>query len=400
LETFTLAVVLGVIVLVIVLARLRVSIGLALLVGSLLLTLILAPQGIPQVIISTITYDKTWFLITVSFSIALLTELYQATRLIDEMGKALTRIIREPRLALILVPGIIGLLPVAGGALMSAPIVDIIARGLGLPEVIGVYVNVWFRHIIFISYPLGQGIIVTSTLTNIPVEQLVLRNLPITLFMAIIGYVIALKGRVKGVEVVSVDNRLSTKPLIPFILSLVLALILRYIIGDYGMPIGVMIGVTTLIAIAKPTSKILYKVLTKGKLLEITLAAFSIIFFQRSLTVTGASDTIAEVLNGATIPLIIVEVIVPYIIAYSLGSIIMAVTLTIPLIQSLTTITLAHASMVYVSAFLGHLAAPTHLCLIYTTEYFKKTLADAYKYIMPSILLALLFTILYNMLIP
>ncbi|HDJ83491.1 MAG TPA: DUF401 family protein, partial [Desulfurococcaceae archaeon] len=137
------------------------------------------------------------------------------------------------------------------------------------------------------------------------------------------------------------------------------------------------------------------------KVWEITLAAFSIMFFQSALTLTGASKVIANALASASIPLLVIETVVPYVIAYSLGSIVMAVTLTIPLVhQPLTPITIAHASIVYVSAFLGHLGSPTHLCLIYTAEYFKKTFTESYKYLIPSIISSLVFTVVYNMLIP
>lgn len=393
------AIILGVIALIIVLVRFKITIGVALLLGSLILVLSLNPWVIVEVFKYTTTSSRTWFLVTISFSIALLTEFYQTTGLVNEMGKALTGIIRRPRLALMLVPGIIGLLPVVGGALMSAPMVDAIAKIVGLPKVTSIYVNVWFRHIIFISYPLGQGIIVTSTLTNIPIEQLILRNLPITLFMAILGYIVALR-RVKTPPAKIMESRdYSTKPLIPFIVSIALALTLKYIIGDYGMPLGVIIGVIVLVLIAKPNANILSIIITSSKVWEITFAAFSIMLFQNTLTLTGASKAIANALTDTSIPLLVIETIVPFAIAYSLGSIIMAVTLTIPLVQPLTPITTAHASTIYVSAFLGHLGSPTHLCLIYTTEYFKKTLTESYKYLIPSIISSLIFTVAYNILL-
>lgn len=396
----TLAVILGVLVLVIILVRFKVNVGVALFLGSLIIVLLLKPWSIIDVFKYTATSDRTWFLVTVSFSIALLTELYQVTGLVNEMGKTLTGIIREPRLALMLVPGIIGLLPVVGGALMSAPIVDSIARIVNLSEAISIYVNVWFRHIIFISYPLGQGIIVTSTLTNIPVEQLVLRNIPITLFMVVIGYIVALRRINTSSAKTMRGKEYSIKPLIPFTISLVLALVLRHVMGDFGMSLGVFMGAIVLVFIVKPSVNTLLKIISNNKIWEIILVAFSIMFFQSTLTLTNASKVIAEALASLNIPLLILETIVPYAIAYSLGSIVMAVALTIPLVQSLASMTIAHASMIYVSAFLGHLGSPAHLCLIYTAEYFRRTLIESYKYLIPSIILSLAFTIAYNTFVP
>ena len=395
-----LAIILGVIVLIMVLVRFRVTVGVALLLGSLILILLLNPWSTIEVFKYTVTSSRTWFLVTTSFSIALLTELYRASGLINEMGKALTSIIRRPKLALVLVPGIIGLLPVAGGALMSAPMVDAIAKIIGLSEITRIYINVWFRHIIFISYPLAQEVIVASTLTNIPVEHIVLRNLPIMMFTIFLGYIIAFREVKIPLTKVIEHKDYSIKSIIPFIVSLVLALVLKHIMGDYGMPLGVIVGVIVLVFIAKLDINSLRNIIISNKVWEITLAAFSIMFFQSTLTLTEASKAITNAITSTNIPLLVVETVIPFIIAYSLGSTTATLALVIPLIQPLTSITVAHMSIIYMSSFLGYLGAPTHLCLIYTAEYFKKTLTESYRYLIPSIILSLAFTVVYNILIP
>ncbi len=40
------------------------------------------------------------------------------------------------------------------------------------------------------------------------------------------------------------------------------------------------------------------------------------------------------------------------------------------------------------SAYLGYVIAPIHLCLTFTVDYFKSTLGKVYKYVIPSALVS------------
>jgi hypothetical protein len=42
------------------------------------------------------------------------------------------------------------------------------------------------------------------------------------------------------------------------------------------------------------------------------------------------------------------------------------------------------ASLVYMSAYLGYVISPTHLCLAFTARYFGCPLGKVYKYVVPS----------------
>ncbi len=381
---------------VLLLVRARVSVGLALLVGSVMI-LLYAPRVSLQVVYYASTSYKTWFLVSISYLIALMTEMYRETRLIDEMGYALIRIIRSPVVALIVVPGVIGLLPVAGGALMSAPVVDVLASNIGLSSLVSVYVNVWFRHIIFISYPLTQSIIVASTISGVHVEDIVLRNSVTTLFMVFIGYVVALRRvRGKGDTSFMGERRARYTSLIPFMTSLALALLLRLAIGDFGMVLGVLAGIALMPLITNIRPGGLLRLACSRKVLEIALAAYAIMLFKSALEDTGLVDVVSGLVGASGMPLFLLTTIIPFAIGYGIGSIIMALTITIPIVSSITSLTPSMVSVVYVSGFLGHLISPTHLCLVYTSEYFHETIIRSYKYLLPSVIISMVFNTLYN----
>ena len=393
-----LLVILFAIVLVIVLARLRVDIGISLLLAGISVLVVLSPTNIIKILYITLADNKTQFLLAASTSIAVFAEIYRLTGFIEGLGRNLSSRLGDPRYAIIIVPAVIGLLPVAGGALMSAPIVGILGSLVGLSPALSVYTNVWFRHTIFLSYPLSQTLIITSTISGVDLASLALRNLPIALFMVFIGYFIALRGRrvVKKPRVDGEEGRGLMATLSPLIVALVSGVFLKIVIGNYGIVVGVLLGLLTLWALAMPKYSIVVDVIRNRRVLGIILAAYSIIFFQKTILYTS-SKAIANAIVGTGIPLIIIEAFLPFLLGYFLASPLTSIVLSIPLIANITgaSLPLDTVSLVFASAFLGYLISPAHLCLVYTLEYFKENIGGVYKYFIPSALLSLAFTIAY-----
>ena len=386
------------VVLVIVLAKLRVDIGISLLFAGILVLVILSPTNIIQMLYATLTDDKTQFLLAASTSIAVFAEIYRLTGFIEGLGRNLSSRLGDPRYAIIIVPAVIGLLPVAGGALMSAPIVGVLGSLIGLSPALSVYTNVWFRHTIFLSYPLSQTLIITSAISGVDLALLALRNLPIALFMVFIGYFIALRGRrvVKKPRVDGGEGKGLMATLSPLTIALVSGVFLKIVIGNYGIVVGVLLGLFTLWVLAKPKHNIVVDVFRNRRVLGIILAAYSIIFFQKTILYTS-SKAIANAIAGTGIPLIIIEAFLPFLLGYFLASPLTSIVLSIPLIANITgaSLPLDTVSLVFASAFLGYLISPAHLCLVYTLEYFKENIGKVYKYFIPSALLSLAFTIAY-----
>ncbi|MEM4786231.1 MAG: DUF401 family protein, partial [Desulfurococcaceae archaeon] len=68
-----------------------------------------------------ISDPNTWDLVSIMFLIATLVNLYRRTGFVKVIGEELIYFIKKPVLTTITVPAILGLLPVPGGAIMSAP---------------------------------------------------------------------------------------------------------------------------------------------------------------------------------------------------------------------------------------------------------------------------------------
>lgn len=392
-----LLIVVSVIVMIILLIKKGVEIGITLLIAATCLSLLLSLQYFIDILYETVISTRTWFLILMSTSIAILAELYRLTGLIEDMGIGLARALRSSKIAVMLTPAIIGLLPVAGGALMSAPIVGALSESLNFTAELSIYANVWFRHTIFMFYPLSQLLITTSTITGLPIELLALKQLPIAIFMIIIGYLIAFRNSKHKVSITLNEAETPLKnSAIPLVTALILAVSFRFIIGDFGMLIGVTVGMLALIYVSKASSQVILKSVNNRRVRGIALAAFSIMYLQKSFLISGASKVITEVLtsNSNTIPIILLEYTLPGFLSLITGSPLTGVVLTLPIMENLTALTPTDVSAIYVSSYLYYLGSPAHLCFVYTAQYFDCSIYKSYKYMIPSIVSSLLFTYL------
>ncbi|MEM1804275.1 MAG: DUF401 family protein [Desulfurococcaceae archaeon] len=112
---------------------LKKPVWLALLLTSMTMGLISSGlDGFTSTLLSTAHSTATFDLVLVVFMIAILVNLYNATGFISKLGEELVKLLGKPKLVASVVPAVMGLLPVPGGALMSAPVVDTVGDKLGL----------------------------------------------------------------------------------------------------------------------------------------------------------------------------------------------------------------------------------------------------------------------------
>ena len=227
----------------------RVNLGITLNAAALLLALlVLDLPEIGNVIYETTISPLTISLVVATFGIMLLSLLYKETKVIDVLSESLSKIVNNSKLIVSMLPAVIGLLPVGGGALMSAPLVEAETEKLGLKEDKKTYVNLWFRHTIFPVYPVSQFLILTAMLTGLTLTSLILRQIPVVISMVIIGYLIGLWKSTKTKEEENLKaNRGSELKRFGITFSPILATIIAVIIFSIDVSIAAFIGVAVLL---------------------------------------------------------------------------------------------------------------------------------------------------------
>ncbi len=156
------------------------------------------------------------------------------------------------------------------------------------------------------------------------------------------------------------------------------------------MVIGVVIGIILLTRLSGIGLGGLFRAFTGEKSLELALVGYGAMLLRGVFVSTDLSCIIDYIPSG--IPVHVIAVVLPLLFSLVSGVPTGGVALSIPIIQQVTVITPALASLIYISVFIGYLGSPLHLCYIYTAQYLGISITKGYKYMIPSCLITIATT--------
>ena len=378
----------------------RVNLGITLNSTALLLALLsLDWQAIPTIIYETSIDLRTISVVLATFGVMLISQLYKETRVINNLSESLSRIIKNSKLVVTILPAIIGFLPVAGGALMSAPLVDSEAEKLRLKPEKKAYVNLWFRHTIFPVYPISQVLIVTAALTGIAIPLIIVRQIPVVIVMIIAGYLTGFwkvsNPKNKENSDPSLNSQLK-RFLIAFspILATIAVVVGLDLAGldlfkhGFDVLMATFIGLAVLIVVSKPSLQVFAKPLKNWGIYGITFAAYGALLLYNITKTAGISGIFENLVTSGTVDIILLLTLVPAVLGFLTGSPLGGISISISILAGILSFSPGTVALLYMSTYLGYLIAPTHLCFIFTADYFKCSLGKVYKYLIPSFLIS------------
>ena len=399
----------------------RVNLGITLNATAIILALLaLSWQEIPKIIYSTVDYSTFEGRLAISvvlatFGIMLLSYLYKETGVINCLSESFGRIVKNSKVVLSVLPAVIGFLPVAGGALMSAPLVESEAAKLKLKPEKKAYVNLWFRHTIFPVYPLSQGLIVTAGLTATTVPSIIVRQIPVVIAMIVVGYLISFRKVPKPTneENARINSDVNSNlrsffvAFSPILATIIAAVILDLVGFDlakqgFDVLIATFIGIIVLIAISKLSLQSFVKPLKNWGIYGITLAAYGALLLGKVMRAIGIPKIFETFVSNGSVDVILLLTVIPAVLGVFTASALGGVSLSVPIFSGIITLSPnipRTASLIYISAFLGYIIAPTHLCFTFTAEYFNCPLGKIYKYVIPSFLTTFITAILIYLLV-
>jgi len=396
----------------------RVNLGITLNATALLLALLaLSWQEIPTIILATTDYQTVDGRLAISvvlatFGIMLLSQLYKETRFINRLSESLSRIIKNPKAVLSVLPAVIGFLPVAGGALMSAPLVDSEAEKLKLKPEKKAYINLWFRHTIFPVYPISLVLIMTAALTGITVPAIIARQIPVVLVMIVIGYVIGF-WKVSNPKNKETSTKESTNSsvktfLIAFspILATIIAAVGVELVGfdlsqqGFDVLIATIVGIIVLTVISKLNFQVFTKPFKSWGIYGITLAAYGAFLLRNVMKAAGISAIFKTFVANGSLGILLLLTVIPALLGFLTGSPTGGISISVPiLLDVLSSFSAKTAALLYMSVYMGYVIAPTHLCFAFTADYFKCSLGKVYKYVIPSFLATFITALLIYFLV-
>src|SRR3989339_152002 len=187
---------------ILVLLRLKVDLGLTLIIASLAIGTFFFVNPYKIVFAfgnSIIEKDKsgsfvTLELIAILFLISLLEIVMRKSGAFDRLLGSIGFLIKDRRKVTAFFPVFLGTLPSAGGARFSAPLTEKAAEGLKLSAEKKSFINYWFRHIWEPVFPLYPGVIFAATLAHVTLGDLNKYQSVYFFVMLLLGWLIAFHG--------------------------------------------------------------------------------------------------------------------------------------------------------------------------------------------------------------
>ena len=314
--------------------------------------------------------------------------------------------------SVMIIPAVIGLIPMPGGALFSAPMVEQAVQEERWNPAWKSAVNYWFRHVWEYWWPLYPVVIVTLSIFETTTWQYMAVMIPFTVLAFLSGYLFLVRphlGELAGsAEQAAPDPRRLRSIFVPLAIivggALVAPLLLSRLApgldGSVRKMLGVLLGlVAGLVPVlrdsrahgdAPPFAGLLSR---KSANVLGTLAG--VMVFQAMLETSGLLPLAGDEMVAAGIPMVAVAALLPFVAGLVTGIAIGFAGTAFPLIVGILAggasglTPLATLVLAFGFGYAGMMLSPVHLCFVLTRNYFSAPFRGIYWRITPCIIILL-----------
>lgn len=304
--------------------------------------------------------------------------------ILEKIVRNLEVLIHNPKIILMILPAILGMLPVPGGAMLSAPFVKDICENMHLPANRKTVINLAFRHITpMFLVPFGSSmILVNSILPEIGIYRLIALNIPLVICYVIAAYQFFLRNVAyeptpqQGSAVEAVKNLVIN--FFP-IYSIVLINLI------FGFPMWVSVLISLILTVFLSQEKKTYlQTAWKGVNFSTLFMLVGVYFVQNLIkSQSGVMQLCSNLfLSSSGLSVLFVIMLISVALGLATGLNLVSMGILLPLIQMLPISVeekLIYVFFVCVWAFIGYYYSPLHLCQILSNAYMGCSVGDATK---------------------
>jgi len=358
--------------LMVILIRFKVPIGLSLIAGAIFLGIFHFGIGRDfwNLIYQSLINLKSWKLVVTVALILTFARVFEKEHFVESMVTSL-RSFFPPSWVSKAAPAIIGLLPMPGGAMVSAPVVKEIGRDSEISPEDLTASNYWWRHVWETAWPLYPSIILAAAVLKVSVWQVSLINFPVSIMCIVSGFFLKSIGSSK---------RPSENPRWALLLNSLWPLIAIVVLG-LALRIDLIISVIFVLILMFLTRKIKISVLfdgiKHGFSLEIVALIFGVMTLMYSIEITGTASVFYHELLALNVPAEAVVFVVPFVVGLLTGITSAYIGVGFPIVLPLIGTSLSNQAgmlLAFSGGFMGIMASPMHLCLVLTKDYFGASL--------------------------
>ncbi|MCK9357157.1 MAG: DUF401 family protein [Dehalococcoidia bacterium] len=374
------------IVIVLLLLRVKVHPGGAVFCGSLLLSfLALPPAETPRLMLRSAVDPQTLRLLAIVICALMMSRLMEKRGMLTRLANALEGI--GPKLAIHVAPVAIGLMPLPGGAVVSAAAVKDLVRRLHLSPVQATFINFWFRHLCEFGTPVYPGVIMAGVILSVPLSFMLLHLAPMWVLMLLFGSIVSWRilrhapapdGSSRGKEDIPRQLFRSAWPVM---------LVFALVIAGLDAAPAFFVTVLALVLQQRMPWPEVKDGLKYGFGPKIILLLYAVMLFKNVVDTSGAANALFADMQTAGLPHALILIVLPMLIGFSTGlssaMVGISIPLLVPFLVSAGAVDGVSLMLAYGAGGLGYMLSPLHLCLVLSAEYFEARLASVYRLLVP-----------------
>ncbi|GEA14118.1 MAG: uncharacterized protein PWR22_922 [Moorella sp. (in: firmicutes)] len=298
---------------------------------------------------------------------------------LERMLQGLRGLIRNRRLVMALLPAFIGLMPSAGGALFSAPLVGQAAARTAIAAEEKSFINYYYRHIWEYFLPLYPGVLLASRLSGIPLPHLIAALAPYGLLVILLGIPALRRVKIEpegeGREGLPAGRRTLARELF---LSILPVLVVVALVLVFHVEVGLAVGVVLLFLLVRHryTPLKFWHLCREAIAVKTLLLVWGVMLFKEVLVDTRAVDGLPSLLAMLPVPEFLIFGLISFLVGMLTGLTVAYVGIAFPIVMTAVggQISLPLAVFIFVAGFTGNMLTPMHLCLALTVDFFKADL--------------------------
>jgi len=412
---------LGVFALILLLTRVKVPLSAAILLGAVVcgLAFELTAAQIAHTVGAGAVHPRT-IALTVTIMLLLgLSVLMRRSGQLDRIVALVRSVLRRPTVTMAALPALIGLLPMPGGALVSAPMVASVADGKETKGDVLSSINYWFRHIWEHWWPLYPGVMLATSIlagasgTAGGVGAFALYQFPLGLMMAVSGLVLfrgvhpSLRGRsdrppggtwgrlllaTSSIWVIIGVWLLVHHAAMPH-LSPHLPKALRDVAKYISLAAGLVVSILWTVGLNRVSGRTIATAFINTSVLKLAAVVVSVMVFQHMWARVDAAAGIARELAALAVPVMLVAMALPFIAGLVTGLAIGFVGTSFPIVLNVVAAAgdganlRAYVALAYAFGHLGQMMSPLHVCYFVSNEHFGTSFSAVYRRIAPAAVL-------------
>lgn len=345
----------------------------------------------------TLNWDTITLMIVVLL-ITLFSSVMYKTLLLNKLLKSLIDLVKSIHLLIALIPALVGLLAVPGGAVMSAPFIDQLGEKVKMNAGYKAAANTFYRHLSVFFNPLAPLLIIAadlSTLGFLPIMKFHLIPVIVTLIVSLVvinrfwpyaSYKSELATN-QGETHINHSFAKSLKNVLITGLPLITAIVLTIIL-EVNFIIALIIAIILTIILDYKGDRLLKKsdikiILTRGINWRLGFSVYTIMLFGAFVKDSGAIPMLAQIITNSNMPLLLILILSSVIIGFAAGHPIVGSAILYPIFLPLIGENAAYLSLILTGMMFGYVVSPIHLCLIVSNEYFRADYFEGYKLLFP-----------------